>query len=58
MSHTWTYATGVCDGLALVSRIDKITGLFAKEPYKRDDVLQKEAYDSIDPPDCSHPIHI
>jgi len=28
-------------GVASVSRIDKIVGLFAKEPYKRDDILQK-----------------
>jgi len=28
-------------GVASVSRIDKIIGLFAKEPYTRDDILQK-----------------
>jgi len=28
-------------GVAFVSRIDKIMGSFAKEPYKRDDILQK-----------------
>jgi len=28
-------------GVASVSRIDKIVGLFAKEPYKKDNVLQK-----------------
>jgi len=28
-------------GVALVSRIDKIIGLFCKETYKRDDILQK-----------------
>jgi len=27
--------------VALVSRINKITGLFCKEPYKRDCTLQK-----------------
>ena len=28
-------------GVASVSRIDKITGLFCKEPYERDNILQK-----------------
>jgi len=27
--------------MTTVSRIDKSIGLFAKEPYKRDDILQK-----------------
>jgi len=29
------------NGVALVSRIDKIIGLFCKEAYKRDDILHK-----------------
>ena len=28
-------------GVALVSRMHKIIGLFAQEPYKRDNILQK-----------------
>jgi len=28
-------------GVALVSRIEKIIGLFCKNPYKREDILQK-----------------
>ena len=28
-------------GVASTSRLLKIIGLFAKEPYKRDDILQK-----------------
>ena len=28
-------------GVATISRLLKITGLFTKEPYKRDDILQK-----------------
>jgi len=31
----------MCYGVALVSRIDKIIGLFFKGTYKRDDILQK-----------------
>jgi len=38
-----------------VGRIDKIIVSFAKEPYKRDDILQ-ETYDLIDTTDRSHPI--
>jgi len=30
-----------CYGVALVSSIDQIIGFFAKEPYKRDNILQK-----------------
>jgi len=33
------YANG--NGVATISRLLKIIGLFAKEPYKRDNVLQK-----------------
>jgi len=32
---------GQCCGVALVSRIDKLQVSFAKEPYERDDILQK-----------------
>jgi len=37
---------GVCHtynvyGVATISRLLKIIGLFCKEPYKRDDILQK-----------------
>jgi len=47
MSHIWrrgvTHMNVSHDtyGLASASRIDKIIGLFAKEPYKRDNILQK-----------------
>ena len=29
-------------GVALISRIDEIISLFAKEPYERDNTLQKK----------------
>jgi len=31
----------LCYGVALVSRIDKMIGLFCQEPYKRGNILQK-----------------
>jgi len=42
-------------GVATVSRIDKMIEVsFAKEPYKREDILQKRPNFFIDPTDCSH----
>jgi len=43
-------------GLALVSRIDKITGLFCKRPLPKRRYSAKETCNFIDPTDRSHPI--
>ena len=52
MRHTLMCMSHVTYGVALVSRIYKIIGLFRK----RDNILQKETYNLIDPADCSHSI--
>jgi len=43
-------------GVALISRIDKITGRFCKRALQKRRYSAKETYDFIDPSDCSHPI--
>jgi len=43
-------------GVALVSRIDKIIGLFCKRALQKRRYSAKETYNFIDPTDCSHPI--
>jgi len=48
---------GYIYGVSLVSRIDKIIVSFAKEPYKRDDILQKR-HNFKAPTNGSHPIGI
>jgi len=43
-------------GVASVSRIDKIIGLFCKRALQKRRYSAKETYNLIDPTDCSHPI--
>jgi len=43
-------------GVALVSRIDSIIGLFCKRALYKRQYSDKETYDLIDPTDRSHPI--
>jgi len=43
-------------GVALVSRIDKIIGLFCKRALQKRQYSAKETLDFIDPTDRSHPI--
>ena len=43
-------------GVALVSRIDKITGLFCKRVLQKRRYSAKETYNLIDPTNCIHPI--
>jgi len=43
-------------GVASVSRIDKIIGLFFKRALQKRRSFAKETYNFIDPTDCSHPI--
>ena len=43
-------------GVALVSRIDEITGLFCKRALYKQRYSAKETYNFIDPTDCSHPL--
>ena len=43
-------------GVALVSKIDKIIGLFCKRALQKRQYTAKETYNFIDPPDRSHPI--
>ena len=49
----WRFAYGV----ALVSRIDKIIGLFCERALYKRRYSAKEIYNFIDPTDRSHPIH-
>jgi len=46
----WTY------GVALVSRLDKIIGLFCKRGLQKSQYSAKDTYSFIDPTDRSHPI--
>jgi len=56
------HVTHVCDeshltsGVASVSRINKIIGLFCKRALQKRRYSAKETYDFIDPTDRSHPI--
>ena len=43
-------------GVALVSRIDKIIGLFCKRALQKSQYSAKETYHLIDPANRSHPI--
>jgi len=43
-------------GMATVSRIDKIIGLFCKRALQKRRYSEKETYNSIDPTDRGHPI--
>jgi len=45
-------------GVALVSRIDKVIGLFCKRALQKSQYSAKETYDLIDPTIRSHPIYI
>jgi len=47
-----------CYGVALVSRINKIIGLFCKRALQKSQYSAKDAYNFIDPINCSHPIHV
>jgi len=44
-------------GVALVSGIDRIIGLFCKRALQKRRYSAKETYNFIDPTDHSHPIH-
>jgi len=44
--------------VALVSRIDKIIGLFCKRALLKRQYSAKETYNFVDPTDRSHPISI
>ena len=44
-------------GVALVSRIDTIIGLFCKRALEKSQYSAKETYNFIDPTNRSHPIH-
>ena len=46
------------DWIALVSRIDKIIGLFCKKALQKRQYSAKETYNLIDPTYRSHPISI
>jgi len=46
----------LCYGVALVGRINKITGRFCKRALSKRQYSAKETYDLIDPTDRSHPI--
>ena len=46
----------VAYGVALVSRIDKIIGLFCKRALQKRQYSAKETYNFIDPTDRSHAI--
>jgi len=48
----------MCYRVALVSRIDKIIGLFCKRALQKRRYSAKEAYNFIDPTYHSHPIHL
>jgi len=51
--------TYICNyGVATISRLLQITGSFAKEPYKTDDILQKRPIIFKAPTHRSHPIDI
>jgi len=62
MSHTWMSQVARMNesrytyGVALVSRIDKIIGLFCKRDLLKRRYSVKETYNLIDPTDHSHPI--
>ena len=45
-------------GVALVSRIDKIIGLFCKRALQKRQYSAKETFHFIDPTDRSHPISV
>ena len=47
-----------CYGVALVSRNDKIIGLFCKRALLKRRYPAKETYDLINPTDCSHSISV
>jgi len=47
-----------CYGVALVSRIDTIIGLFCKRALQKRQYSAKETYNLIDPTICSHPTRV
>ena len=56
--HTYSYIHISTYGVALVSRIDKITGLFCKRALSKRLYFAKETCNFIDPTNRSHPIHL
>ena len=48
----------LCYGVALVSRIDEMIGLFCKRALQKRQYSAKETYNFIDPTNRSHPICI
>ena len=60
LQHTHMLPPSSCQegyGVALVSRIDKITGLFCKRDLLKRRYSAKETYNFVDPTDRSHPTH-
>jgi len=55
--HCSHHNTSIHYGVALVSRIDKIIGLFCKRALLKRRYSAKETYNLIDPTDRSHLIH-
>jgi len=51
-------SVGKTYGVASVSRIDKITGLFCQTALSKRRYSAKETYNFIDPTDRSHPIGV
>ena len=58
MSECLSIACLIGYGLALVSRIDKMIGLFCKRARLKRQYSGKETYNLIDPTKCSHPTRI
>jgi len=55
--HVWIQADGMCYGVASVSRIDKITGLFCRISSVLWGSFAKGTHNFIDPTKQSQPIH-
>ena len=53
-----TIESSCCYGVAVVSRIDKIIGLFCRIWFLLYVSFAKETYNLIDPTDRSHPISL
>jgi len=53
-----TVSHDCCYGVASVSRIDKIIGLFCKRALQKRHYSAKETYNLIDSTNRSHPIYI
>ena len=58
LAAAWGLQKDIRYGVAWVSRIDKIIGLFCKGALLKRRYSAKETYNFIEPADCSHPISI